>query len=148
MNVVFRDAAEADLPAIVAVLADDVLGQGRESTRLDGYRARWREIASDPNNHLIVGCLEDRIVAAYQLTIIPGFTLNATRRAEIEGVRVAADLRGEGAGAALLSDAEARARRAGAGLMQLTMNLQRDDAQRFYERNGFEPSHVGFKKVL
>ena len=148
MTVVFREAVEVDVPAIVGLLKDDVLGQGRESDHFEPYRARWREIEADPNNALIVGCIGAQVVAAYQLTIIPGFTLNATRRAEIEGVRVAADQRGAGVGAALLADAEARSRRAGAGLLQLTMNRQREDSHRFYERNGFVPSHIGFKKPL
>ena len=32
--------------------------------------------------------------------------------------------------------------------MQLTTNAGRKDARRFYERQGYEPSHVGFKKRL
>ncbi|MEK6215882.1 MAG: GNAT family N-acetyltransferase, partial [Boseongicola sp.] len=54
----------------------------------------------------------------------------------------------EGVGAALVANAEARARKAGAVLLQLTMNQTRDDALRFYERAGFEASHFGFKKRL
>jgi hypothetical protein len=33
----------------------------------------------------------------------------------------------------------------GCGLVQLTTNRQRPDAQRFYEKLGFVPSHVGMK---
>lgn len=148
MSVLFREAQAGDLSAIVSLLKDDVLGQGRERDDLAPYQSRFREIEEDANNALIAGCLGARIVACYQLTLIPGFTLNAMRRAEIEGVRVASDLRGSRIGEQLIVDAEARARAAGAGLLQLAMNRTRDQARRFYEQNGFEPSHIGFKKYL
>lgn len=148
MNVTFREAVQNDVPAIVALLQDDVLGKGRETDDLARYNTMWAEIDGDPNNALIVGCQAQAVVACYQLTIIPGFTLNATRRAEIEGLRVASELRGQGIGKLLIADAEGRARAAGAGLLQLAMNRTRKDALRFYETNGFEASHLGFKKKL
>ena len=66
----------------------------------------------------------------------------------IAHVRVAADRRGQGLGAALIADAEARARASGAVLLQFTTNAARTDAHRFYRRLGFTPSHIGFKKPL
>jgi len=63
-------------------------------------------------------------------------------------VRVASGVRGQGVGALLISDAEARSRAAGAVLLQLTMNQSREDSRRFYEREGFVASHFGFKKSL
>lgn len=148
MTAVFREATETDLPAVVALLADDHLGQARESEDLAPYLAAFRQMAEDPNNRLIVGVEDTRIVASYQLTLIPGISLSAALRAQIEGVRVASDVRGAGVGAALVADAEARARAAGARLIQLTMNTTRDRAHRFYRAQGFKPSHVGFKKYL
>jgi GNAT superfamily N-acetyltransferase len=97
---------------------------------------------------VIVGEAEGRLIACYQLTFIANLSLSATKRAQIEGVRVDTAMRGAGVGAAMLRDAEARARRAGAGLLQLTMNRTRASSHRFYEANGFEPSHIGFKKRL
>ena len=32
--------------------------------------------------------------------------------------------------------------------VQLTSNVRREDAHRFYERLGFSPTHVGFKMLL
>lgn len=149
MPVIFREANEADLAAVVALLADDRLGQGREHPGdMAPYRAAFAEIAADPNNVIIVGEDTGRVVATYQLTLIPNVSLRATKRAQIEGVRVAFDLRGRGIGRALIGDAEARARNAGATLVQLTMNSTRSDSRRFYVANGFEPSHTGFKKPL
>ena len=144
----FRLATRADVTAVVALLADDVLGRGRESGQLDPYLAAFDAMQTEGGNQLIVGEAGDQVLATYQLTVMSGLSLSAARRAQIEAVRVDASLRGQGAGAALMADAEARARAAGATLMQLTSNASRTDAHRFYERLGYAPSHIGFKKPL
>jgi len=105
-------------------------------------------MASEGNNHLIVGEQDRQIVATYQLTFISGLSLGAARRAQIESVRVASALRGQDVGAAMFADAEARARAAGCALMQLSMNKSRTDTARFYQRLGFTPSHIGYKRDL
>lgn len=148
MSVAFREATRADVARIVAMLADDVLGAGREQADLAVYHAAFETMRAEGNNLLIVGEAEGEIVATYQITFISGLSLSAARRAQIEAVRVAAKTRGHGLGAALLADAEARARAAGCTLIQLTSNATRTDALRFYERHGFTPSHVGFKKSI
>lgn len=144
----FRPATAADVPAVVALLADDVLGAGRESADLAPYHAAFEAMQSEGNNTLIVGELDGTAVATYQITFISGLSLRAARRAQVESVRVAASLRNRGAGALLMADAESRARAAGCTLIQLTSNATRADARRFYERLGFTPSHTGFKKTL
>ena len=145
----FREAGEPDVAAVVALLSDDMLGQGREGADLALYEAAFARMQSEGNNQLIVG--EDdagRIVATYQITFISGLSLRAARRAQVESVRVAGHLRGQGVGEAMFEDAKARARAAGCTLMQLTMNTGRKDAHRFYERLGFVASHTGFKMPL
>ena len=84
----------------------------------------------------------------YQLTFISGMSLRATRRAQIESVRVAQDARRRGLGRAMLEDAEERSRAAGCALIQLTMHASRTGSASFYEAQGFTASHVGFKKTL
>lgn len=144
----FRAARREDVAAVVALLADDDLGAKRETGALADYLAAFDAIGAEGSNHLIVGEREGQIVATYQIIFITGLSLRATRRAEIESVRVRGDLRGQGAGAALMADAEARARAAGCGLIQLTSNATRSRARRFYERLGFTASHIGFKRDL
>lgn len=148
MNIDFRDAREADVPAILTLLTDDVLGKGREGAALDTYLAAFREVEADANNTVIVGEVGDQIVATYHLTFIPGLSLEASRRAQLEAVRVANQMRGRKVGEAMIADAEVRARAAGCRLMQLTMNKTRSDAARFYQCLGFTPSHIGYKRDL
>lgn len=144
----FRDALRADVPAVVALLADDILGSGREAPDMAPYLAAFDALQAEGSNRLIVGETGGRIVATYQITFISGLSLRAARRAQVESVRVAADLRDQGIGAAMMADAETRARAAGCRLVQLTSNATRTRARAFYERLGFTPSHIGFKRDL
>lgn len=148
MSLHFRAATRADVPAIVAMLADDVLGRSRENADPARYLAAFDAMERETGNGLYVGEKGGAVIACYQLTIISGLSLSATRRALLESVRVASDQRGGGIGAALMADAESRARAAGCGLLQFTSNRARSDAHRFYEGLGFTPSHIGYKKQL
>ena len=148
MNLFFREALPSDVAKVVALLRDDELGAARETANMPSYFKAFYEMRSDPNNLLIVGDLGGQLVATYHLTIIAGLTLAASKRAQLEGVRVASDLRGQGIGAALIADAEQRAALQGCKLMQLTMNSSREDADRFYQTQGFVPSHTGFKRII
>ena len=148
MSVKFREARRDDVPAVVALLQDDVLGAGREAEAIEPYLMAFDDMTREGNNDLIVGEVDGQVVATYQLTLITGLSLKATRRAQIESIRIARELRGQGIGELLLADAEARAKLGNAGLLQLTSNKQRTRAHAFYARYGFEPSHEGFKKAL
>ncbi len=148
MRVVFREATEADIPAIVAMLSDDILGQGRETKDLNVYLAAFAEMQRERGNVLYVGEMDGEVIATYQMTLISGLSLTATTRAQVESVRVATALRGRGIGTLLMQDAEARARAGGAGLMQFNSNKTRKDAHKFYAREGYVGTHEGFKKTL
>ncbi|MBL8588699.1 MAG: GNAT family N-acetyltransferase [Methylobacteriaceae bacterium] len=145
-----RVARADDLPAILALLADDDLGRRREAPddSRAAYARAFAAIAADPANEILVAVVAGRVVGCLQLTLIPGLTRKGATRAQIEAVRVAADRRGAGLGAALMRAAIERARARGAALAQLTSDARRPDAHRFYERLGFAPSHVGFKLDL
>lgn len=146
---IFRQARRGDVPTIVALLSDDVLGSSREDAPMERYLAAFETMKTEGGNRLIVG--EDKrgdIVATYQLTFMSSLSLAGKRRAQVEAVRVASHCRGQGIGQAMFTDAEARARAAGCELMQLTMNASRAESRKFYEGLGFEASHVGLKKPL
>ncbi|MFE7757287.1 GNAT family N-acetyltransferase [Streptomyces sp. NPDC057429] len=144
-----RPAALTDIPAVVAMLADDPLGAQRESLDdLSPYVAAFRRLADDPNQHLVVAVREERVVGTLQLTVVPGLSRRGATRSVIEGVRVHADERGGGLGTQLIQWAVDESRRQDCQLVQLTSDATRTDAHRFYERLGFAASHVGFKLTL
>lgn len=144
-----RPAAAADVPAIVAMLADDALGAQRESPDdLTPYLGALDRLRDDPNQHLMVAVRDGRVVGTLQLTIIPGLSRKGATRSLIEAVRIHADERGGGLGTRLIEWAIDASRRRDCQLVQLTSDATRTDAHRFYARLGFEASHVGFKLPL
>ncbi|MFD4016080.1 GNAT family N-acetyltransferase [Streptomyces sindenensis] len=144
-----RPASPDDLPAVVAMLADDPLGAQRESPDdLTPYQEAFRRLADDPNQHVVVAVRQDRVVGTLQLTIIPGLSRRGSTRSIVEGVRIHGDERGSGLGTQLIQWAVDESRRQNCQLVQLTSDVTREDAHRFYERLGFTASHVGFKLAL
>jgi GNAT superfamily N-acetyltransferase len=144
-----RRATEEDVPAIVALLAQDVLGATRESPDdLTPYRQAFQGIDSDRNQFLAVAVRDGEVVGTLQLTYLPGLSRMGGTRAQIEAVRVRATERGTGLGSRLITWAVDQARERGCILVQLTTDTTRTDAQRFYEQLGFTASHVGFKLTL
>jgi GNAT superfamily N-acetyltransferase len=147
--VIFRTATRADLPAIVALLADDVLGKARDFTEVDeAYERAFTDLDADPRNLLVVADDGGQVVACMQITYIPGLGRHGAERSQLEAVRVRADRRGTGLGARFVTWAIERARERGCALVQLTTDKSRADAHRFYARLGFVASHEGMKLTL
>ena len=144
----FREAVREDLTEIVRLLADDPLGLSRECDEgplPPAYYDAMAVIADDPNNEVLVATLAGQIVGVLQLTFIPSLTRIGSWRAQIEGVRVAAEYRGQGIGTQLVNWAIELAKTKNCGLVQLTMDRRRERAGDFYRRLGFVATHEGFK---
>lgn len=148
-EIVIRPAARSDVPAIVALLADDTLGASRESPGdLAPYYTAFAAVESDPHQLLVVMERDSEVLGTLQLTFIPGLSLKGAWRCQVEAVRIASSERGAGLGAALIQWAIEEARARGCEVVQLTSDNTRTDAHRFYERLGFHMSHQGFKLPL
>ncbi|WP_030488640.1 GNAT family N-acetyltransferase [Micromonospora chokoriensis] len=148
-DVIFREAVRADLPAVIALLADDVLGKARDFTEVDErYERAFAAIDADPRNQLIVAEQAGELVGCLQITYIPGLGRHGSERSLIESVRVRSDRRGQGLGRELMTWAVGQARQRGCALVQLTTDKTREDAHRFYLGLGFVASHEGMKLAL
>jgi ribosomal protein S18 acetylase RimI-like enzyme len=147
----FRRATHNDLEAIIALLADDDLGQSRErvSTPVDqAYLSAFDAIQSDSNQLLAI--LEDNtgVAGCLQISFIPGLSRLGMWRGQIESVRIARRCRGDGLGRAMIEWAIEQCRLKQCGLVQLTSDKARNDALRFYASLGFKASHEGLKLAL
>ena len=146
-SITIRRARRDDVAVIVAMLADDALGRGRE--RIEDplpppYFHAFERLERDPNIALVVAEDEGgQVVGCLQLCILPGLSSQGASRALIEDVRVASHCRSRGIGEQLVQWALAEARGKGCKLVELLTHNTRVDAQRFYKRLGFQPSHVG-----
>lgn len=148
---VFRRATQADLPAIVHMLADDDLGRQRErpNTPLpESYVRAFEKIDSDQNHELIVAELNGEVIGTLHLIYLPSISYQGGTRSQVESVRVDSKYRGKGIGAQMMAHAIQHAQEHGAHVMQLTSHETRKDAHRFYERLGFKKAHVGMKLNL
>jgi len=146
-SVTIRRARREDVGIIVAMLADDPLGSARE--RLEEplpacyFRAfdaleqasQIKLVVAEDADGIVVGCL--------QLCILPGLSSQGASRALVEDVRVASQCRSQGIGERLMQWAIADARGNACKLVELFTHNTRVEAQRFYKRLGFAPSHVG-----
>ena len=153
-EVIIRRAGRDDVGAIVAMLADDPLGSARE--RIEdplppGYFRAFERLDADPNIQLVVAQdgegaqqgTRGAVIGCLQLCILPGLSSQGASRGIIEDVRVATHCRSRGIGEQLVQWALAEARAKDCKLVELFTHNSRVDAQRFYKRLGFQPSHVG-----
>jgi len=66
VSITFRLATVEDVPAVVALLQDDILGATREVDDMDHYCTAFDAMLAEGHNHLIVGDQDGAIVATYQ----------------------------------------------------------------------------------
>jgi len=150
-DVIIRPANRKDLGYVVQLLANDPLGSERETVTdppAKPYVDAFEAMTADPRNEFIVAERNGEIVGCLQLTFIPGLARMGMERAQIESVRVAQSVRGEGLGKKLFEWVIERARERGCGLVQLTTDNLRHDAHGFYQSLGFVASHIGMKLAL
>lgn len=150
-GITIREAVMDDLPHIIRIAAQDSLSSSHDeySEPLDPrYVRAFRTIDGDPDNTLLVICLDGEVVGSLQLTFTPYLSYHGSWRATLENVRVAGEYRDRGLGTRLVGYAVELAREKGCAVVQLTSNKIRKDAHRFYERLCFEKSHEGMKLHL
>lgn len=144
-----RSAGRPDLPDLARLLAGGSLVEGTEDPGdLAPYEEALEEILAAPGSDVLVAEEAGEVVGVCQLVTFRHLQHRGGRCAELESVHVREDRRSRGIGGALVEAAAARAAAAGCYRVQLTSNRVRADAHRFYERHGFSPSHVGYKRPL
>ena len=145
--ITIRRARRDDVGAIVRMLADDPLGSARERIEEPLPPSYFRAFeALEHASHIQLVVAEDgegAVVGCLQLCILPGLSSQGASRGLIEDVRVAAQCRSRGIGEQLVQWAVSEARAKNCKLVELLTHRTRVDAQRFYVRFGFQPSHVG-----
>ena len=150
-EIIFRLATRADLPSIVRMLADDELGSQRErfeNPLPESYYSAFEQINQDPNHELIVAERKREVIGTLHLMFLPSISFQGRLRAQVESVRIDKRFQSQGIGSEMMKWVMERATQRGAHAVQLTTHKSRVDAHRFYERLGFEGSHLGMKMSL
>jgi GNAT superfamily N-acetyltransferase len=151
-DLVYRTATAADLPFMVALIAEDDVSAKKLDDPAHPNAAHYEQalaaIAADLNQAIYIVEENGVPVGTFQLTFIPGIMRKGMWRGLIESVHVSPEHRNKGIGKQMMRWAIERCRERGCGMVQLTSNKQRGDAHRFYRTLGFQQSHEGFKFFL
>ncbi|MEO8591933.1 MAG: GNAT family N-acetyltransferase [Candidatus Solibacter sp.] len=138
-----RDATEADLPAVLRILADSGI-DGGESFTLAEARQHFAKIREQPGFRLLVAVVEGEIAGTYVLQFMQKLGKRGTPAGVVEDVAVAPGRQGQGIGRAMMVHAREACRQAGCYKLALSSNVGREDAHRFYEALGFERHGFSF----
>ena len=111
-----------------------------------GQQAALAQFDSDPRFHIFVAEQEGTVVGTLTLYLLPNLSHGGRPLALVENVVVDRDLRGSGCGRSLMRHAERVAAEAGCYKVALMSNRKRSPAHAFYERLGYDRSHVGFTR--
>lgn len=150
-SLTYREAVLDDLPFLDALIEGDQIAAKRDIPSTDNneqQREAMRAIAADPHHELWIVEHGGQPIASFHLSYLPGVSRRGAWRGQVESVRVTPEARGKGVGATMMRWAIARCEEKGCAVVQLTSDLTRKDAHRFYKRLGFKPSHTGFKLKL
>lgn len=150
-DIIIRRAREADLPELIAIFAADDLGGHGDTTdaeAFEDYLKAFHMIDASNNEQLFVAELDGDVVGTFQILFNRVLTGRGSLTMIIEAVQTRPDMRSKGIGEQMMAYALDEARRRDCKLVQLTTNMARTDAHRFYERLDFAKSHYGFKMKL
>ena len=141
-----RDVEERDLEQLLGLYGE--LSEGdlaRLPADVEISRVVLARIISDRRRHLCVAEHGNEVVGSAELIVVEGLTHRAMPWAVVENVIVSSEMRGRGAGTALLEHLLNLARASGCYKVQLHSGKQRVDAHRLYRKLGFRPIAEGFK---
>lgn len=150
-EIAIRRADRDDVKAIVEIIADNPIGQKRESIGEDidqRYYEAFDLINEDPKQILIVAEFEGNVVGTMQISFLVNMSVRGSKRALIEAMHVCSRYRNHGIGHYMMNWAISEAKARGCRIVQLTSNKERLDAHRFYKDLGFKATHEGFKLQL
>ncbi len=149
-SIAVREAGGADFAALLRLLdqMDESMYRGRVDAGESGLRALYDSILADPDQRLLVAEDGGRLVGSAHLMVLRHFGRSLVCSGVVEGVVVDREYRRRGVGAALMRAAAEAARAAGCYKLDLTSNMARAGAHRFYSRLGCKRSHYGYSLEL
>ncbi|ADO50309.1 aminoalkylphosphonate N-acetyltransferase [[Enterobacter] lignolyticus] len=138
-----RDATLDDTHAVYALIAELKQKEYDRAAFAAGFAANL----ANPTQRYQLALVDGTVVGLIGMQL--QFPLNFNNWiGEVQELVVLPRNRGLSVGQALLAWAEDEARRSGATMMELSSGRARPDAHRFYLREGYQQSHLRFKKAL
>ena len=144
--VTIRDARAQDVEALLDLYGQ--LGSPADTPSAETALAALDDVDALPGMRLVVAVLDGRPIGTVTMAVLPNLTHHARPFAQVENLVVDSEHRGRGVGRALMAWCEETARAAGCYKVQLQSRNRRREAHRFYRREGYRASSVGFRKYL
>ena len=148
---IIRPAVEADL-AQVLHLYSDLTGvyQVEDHVEPTGQPpgADLLRVFHDDRQHILVAEWQGKVVGTLTVVIVPNIGHHGTPWAALTNVVVDKAFRGRGIGTALMGEAGRIGCEHHCYKIILSSNLAREQAHLFYQRLGWEESHIGFSLPL
>lgn len=144
----FQRAGSEHLGDILRLLADDKLGQKRESldpNTQNAYRLAFQRLLDNPMHAFMIVLFQDQVIGCCHLTLLHGLSFKASTRLQIESVRIDAQFRGQGIGHWMMKEVFKWGDQHDVQIFQLTTHKDRPEAKKFYASLGFVASHEGMK---
>ncbi len=130
-----REAEERDLQGLLQLytqLHDNPIPELNEK-----LYSLWHQILSEHNHHILIGCLEDTIIASCVVIIVPNLTHNQQPYALVENVITEEQFRNKGYGTDLLNAAKELAIRENCYKIMLMTGSKKESTLNFYEKAGY-----------
>jgi GNAT superfamily N-acetyltransferase len=139
-----REAANADLPAVLTLYAQPDLDNGKVLSTADA-EALYAQFARYPHYKLFVAEQNGRIVGSYAFLFMHNLGHLGAPSAIVEDVVVDPKSQGSGLGQAMMRHAVEKARALGCYKLMLSSNAKRERAHVFYEQLGFDRHGYSFR---
>jgi GNAT superfamily N-acetyltransferase len=142
MPIEYRPATRDDLPVLHRLYAQ--LEHEATNLSLERLGEIFERIERFPDYTVWIALDDGVEVGTFALVIVDALGARCQPLGLVEDVVVDLSARGRGIGRAMMEHAIARCREKGCYKMQLSSNLRREDAHRFYDSLGFERHGVSF----
>jgi GNAT superfamily N-acetyltransferase len=144
----FRDVLIREIIAADAAAAAELSGELGYPVAPDVMKQRIEFLSGLADHVIYVACLSEKVVGWIDIGV--SHHLHAEPRAEIGGLVVSSEARGRGIGRLLVAHVEEWARQHGLTSMLVRSQIKREDAHRFYLREGYArtKTSVVFTKEL
>ncbi len=147
MNIEIAEAGKGDLPDILSLYADRDIDAGNV---LPVKKAEeiFDRMQSYPNYKIYIAKYNDEIVGTFSLSIMDNIAHLGRCSGLIESVVVRKDMRAKGIGRKMMEYAFEICRKNNCCKINLSSNLKRERAHKFYENLGFDKHGYSFSIEL
>ena len=136
-NITIRIATDKDLPKVLELYSHPEI-DGDKVLKLAEARTIFDKMKLYPDYNIYVAECADEIVGTFSLAIMDNICHSGAKSGLIEAVVVSENCQGQGVGKQMMDFAIEACRAKSCYKVELSSNIKRDMAHKFYEKIGFK----------